>query len=500
MNEISRGGVLPEWLRRRADLSPNHTALICGKDNWTFAELDRRADAAAGVLVQSGVGAGDRVALLGHNSAAFAQIVFATARLGAILVPLNIRLKPSEIEWQLSDCQPACIVTDTPALLESPAGRRQNVPVLSFEDVASAQTAVQTSPDLEVDPGAVRSILYTSGTTGRPKGVMLTHGNFFWSALGSLLQLGHQPEDQWLACLPLFHIGGLSILTRCVINGTTSVIHESFDPDRANRSIDAEGATMISVVPTMLQRMLDSRGDQPFAPNLRCVLLGGGPVSSELTDRCLRLGVPASQTYGLTETTSQIATLRLEEAKLKPGSAGRPLMPAVLRIERDDGSICEPDEAGEIAVSGPTVTTGYFGLQDATAEALRDGWLHSGDAGYIDSDGYLFIIDRRDDLIVSGGENVYPAEVEAALESHPSVLEAGVFAREDPAWGQAVVATVRLVDSAATNEAVLQEHCRETLANFKVPQTVWFADELPRTASGKLLRRDLRSRYAPRQA
>ncbi len=499
MTEMA-SGFLPDWLRERSALSPNHSALICGEDVWTFAELDQRADATAAGLLRAGIESGDRVALLAGNSAAFAQVVFATARLGAVLVPLNIRLNQAEIDWQLADCQPACIITDTPERLGSSRTGRSSNPVLSLDEVTAAQNSLAPGPAIQIDADMPRSILYTSGTTGRPKGAVLTHGNFFWSAFGSLLRLGHQIDDRWLACLPLFHVGGLSILTRCVINGTTSVIHESFDAERANLAIDGEGLTMISVVPTMLQRMLDARDDKPFPANLRCVLLGGGPVSGELTERCQRLEVPASQTYGLTETTSQITTLRLAEAQLKPGSAGRPLLPSKIRIVREDGSSCEPGEAGEIAVSGPTVTPGYFGLVSETERAIRGGWLNTGDAGYMDAEGYLFVIDRRDDLIVSGGENVYPAEVEAVLEAHPLVLEAGVFAHDDPEWGQAVVAAIRLEDGASTSDEELREHCRRSLAGFKVPKTIWMTNELPRTASGKLLRRDLRSRFAPGQA
>ena len=496
----SASGRLPEWLRERASLSPTHTALVCNDDVWTFDELDRRADQTAISLLRAGLRPRERVALLAGNSAAFAQVAFATARTGATLVPLNIRLTQAEIGWQLSDCQPAFIITDKPELIGSSAASGAGTPVLSLEELTTTASHEGSAPEPEIDADDPRCIFYTSGTTGNPKGAILTHANFFWSAFGSLLQLGHQTGDRWLACLPLFHIGGHSILTRCVINGTTSVIHDSFDAEEANRAIESEAVTMISVVPTMLQRMLDARGDQPFPANLRCVLLGGGPVSGELTQRCLRLGVPASQTYGLTETTSQITTLGLQELEQKPGSAGRPLMRSKIRIERQDGSVCQPGETGEIAVSGPTITSGYFGLQQETARALRDGWLQTGDAGYLDADGYLFVIDRRDDLIVSGGENVYPAEVEAVLESHPAVLEAGVFAQDDPDWGQSVVAAVLLKTGTQADADELRSHCRQSLASFKVPKTIWLTDELPHTASGKLLRRDLRSRFAPRQA
>jgi O-succinylbenzoic acid--CoA ligase len=354
-------------------------------------------------------------------------------------------------------------------------------------------------PDEGFDADAVQAIMYTSGTSGRPKGAMLTAGNFFWSAFGSMTTLGVHTDDRWLACLPLFHVGGLSILFRSVINGTTAVIHESFDPLRANRAIDEDGVTLISVVSTMLLRMLEAREYRPFPPSLRCVLLGGGPVPQELIDAGLRLNIPVAQTYGLTETASQATTLRLSEVVERAGSAGRPLLPVEIRVERENGSICAAGEPGEIVVRGANVSPGYWQQPAATAAAIRDGWLHTGDAGYLDAEGYLYVIDRRDDLIVSGGENVYPAEVESVLSLHPAVREAGVFALRDLRWGQTVAAAVVLREGVLLTEEALRVFCREHLAGYKSPRRVFFIDELPRTASGKLLRRELRRTYESKE-
>lgn len=488
---------MPDWLRRRAVVSPQHPAILCGGEDWGFQELDARADAAASRLRELGVAPGDRVALLAANSAHFAQAVFGAARAGAILVPLNLRLSRPELEWQIADCEPSLLVTDRPEWLDGEA-RPQGASfgIASLAGVAAAPTGQGAVPEVMYDADAVQAIIYTSGTSGRPKGAMLTFGNFFWSAFGSMAQLGVHEDDRWLAVLPLFHVGGLSILFRSVINGTTAVIHESFDAQRANRAIDEDGVTVISVVSTMMLRMLEGRADRPFPPSLRCVLLGGGPVPQELVERGLRLGIPLAQTYGLTETASQATTLRLAEIAERAGSAGKPLMPVEVRIEREDGSLCEPGEAGEISVRGPTVAAGYWRRPDDTARALRGGWLHSGDAGYLDEDGYLYVIDRRDDLIVTGGENVYPVEVESVLSQHPAVREAGVFALTDPQWGQTVAAAVCLREGLMLTPDALQVFCRERLAGYKAPRRVFFTDELPRTASGKLLRRELRERYS----
>jgi O-succinylbenzoic acid--CoA ligase len=511
---------LPDWLRRRANVSPDHPAIEFGHEVWSFRELDARADATAQRLRALGIAEGDRVALLAANSAAFAQAVFGAARAGAVLVPLNLRLTRPEIEWQLADCDPAMLVTDReewlgtgarphpdplpegegirklltgtveiPSVAGAPSPRRLHV--VPLEDVALAPLG-ELKTEWSYDSDAVQCIMYTSGTSGRPKGAMLTYGNFFWSAFGSMTQLGIHEDDRWLACLPLFHVGGMSILFRSVLNGTTCVIHNGFDAARANEAIDKDGVTIASLVSTMLIRMLAERGGRAFPPSLRCVLIGGGPVPRELVDKGLKLGIPIAQTYGLTETASQATTLRLSEATARPGSAGKPLLPVALRILREDGSECVPLEAGEIVVQGPNISPGYWRQPDATAQAMRGGWLHTGDAGYFDSEGYLYVLDRRDDLIVTGGENVYPAEVESVLSTHPAVREAGVYAMPDATWGQTVAAAVIPEPGAEVSVEALQAYCRERLAGYKVPSRVLFTEDLPRTASGKLLRRELR--------
>jgi O-succinylbenzoic acid--CoA ligase len=276
--------------------------------------------------------------------------------------------------------------------------------------------------------------------------------------------------------LPLFHVGGLSILLRSVIYGMTAVVHARFDPAAVSEAIDVNGVTIVSVVSTMLDRVLAVRGERPFPPTLRCVLLGGGPAPLPLLERAHRAKAPVVQTYGLTETASQIVTLAPEDALRKLGSAGKPLFGAQIRIEPD----------GEIAVHGPTVSPGYL------HQPPREGWLKTGDLGYLDDDGYLYVLDRRDDLIISGGENVYPAEVEAALLTHPAVAEAGVFGEADAKWGSRVAAVVTLQPGHAATAEELMAFCRQRLASYKIPRRIEFRDALPRNAAGKLLRRVLR--------
>ncbi|GJG87459.1 2-succinylbenzoate--CoA ligase [Gemmatimonadetes bacterium T265] len=448
---------------------------------------------------------GDRVATLLPDGAAPAVLAHAVPRLGATLVPLNVRLSAPELAWQLGDATPGVLVAGarTAALAEEAARDAPHVRVLAWDRLDYAAPAPGVPLRLAHDPDAVLAILYTSGTTGRPKGAMLTVGNFWWSAVGSALNLGARADDRWLACLPLFHVGGLSIVLRAAVFGFAALVHDGFDAAAVNRAIDDDGVTIVSVVAVMLERMLDARRDaagrdRPYPPSLRCVLLGGGPAPRPLLERCAALGVPVVQTYGLTETCSQVATLAPEDALPRLGAAGRALYPNALRVVDDDGRDAAPGAAGAILVRGPVVTAGYWARPDATARAIVDGWLHTGDVGRLDADGYLYVLDRRDDLVVTGGENVYPAEVEAALLADARVAEAAVVGVPDATWGQRVVAVVRLADDApnAAGEdvaAALRAGCRARLAGYKVPREVRVvATPLPRTAAGKLRRAAVR--------
>jgi O-succinylbenzoic acid--CoA ligase len=293
---------------------------------------------------------------------------------------------------------------------------------------------------------------------------------------------------------------------RSVLYGIPAVVHEAFDQAAVNRAIDEDGVTIVSVVSAMLRRMLDERAGRRYPSSLRCVLLGGGPAPRPLLEECAALGVPVVQTYGLTETASQFATLSPDDALRKLGSAGKPLLHSELRIEHD-GAPASAGEEGEIVVRGPTVSTGYLNNPEATARTLRDGWLHTGDIGRLDEEGYLYVLDRRDDLIISGGENVYPAEVEATLLQHPAVLEAGVIGVPDPRWGQVPIAFIVLrpdtrpvagtsTAAEAIDPAEFTAFCAERLARYKVPARFIVVDALPRTAAGKLLRRELREVFS----
>ncbi len=492
---------LPDWLTRCAENFPQHLAVKWGDVQWTFAEMERQVIRLARQLATLGMRNGSRVALLAANGLPYVTCVHALTRLGAIFVPLNTRLTPDELRWQLQDVHATFLLSDSQ--YEARAREiNQAVPALLCTVlVADAGDIILSGIDESTHPlqslielNASQAILYTSGTTGRPKGVLITYGMQWWNALGSALNLGHQPDDCWLACMPLFHIGGLSILMRSVIYGISVILQEKFDPVTVNRAIHEDRVSIISVVATMLQRMLADldEHDVSYPAALRCVLLGGGPAPRPLLEDCARRNLPVVQTYGLTESCSQAVTLAPADALRKLGSAGRPLLPVQLRILHDDREALA-GEPGIIYLKGPTITPGYADRSQATCDAFRDGWLSTGDIGYLDADGYLYVLDRRNDLIISGGENIYPAEIEAVFLSHPDVEEAGVSGREDSQWGQVPIAFIRLRPGSTTTAAALLDYASARLARYKLPHAIYLVDALPRNSVGKLLRRELRT-------
>ena len=496
--------LLPNWLTRSSENFPQHQA-VCYQDVcWTFATLEQQVIHLARQLAAIGVRSGSRVALLAANGLPYVTCVHALTRLGAILVPLNTRLTLDELCWQIQDVRATMFVSDASSAPRS-IEIQQVLPHLSHATLtASPDNAAVFLEDIDalavplqplIDLNATQSIMYTSGTTGYPKGVLITYGMHWWNALGSALNLGHQSDDCWLACMPFFHIGGLSILIRSVIYGISIIVQERFDPAAVNRAICEQRVTIISVVATMLQRMLaDLDAGQPdarYPATLRCVLLGGGPAPRHLLEDCARQDIPVAQTYGLTEACSQAVTLSPADSLRKIGSAGRPLLPVQLRIMNENRPAL-PDEPGTIYLKGPTITPGYADRPEATRSAFRDGWFSTGDIGSLDADGYLYVLDRRSDLIISGGENIYPAEIESVLNGYPAVEEAGVCGQDDLQWGQVPIAFVRLRPGSTVDADTLLDYARQHLAHYKIPHAIYFVDALPRNSGGKLLRRELR--------
>lgn len=438
---------LDNWLSQRAATCPDRVALIADGLELTYAQLEREATATARRLAARGVRRGAIVAIELAPGIEHVVLVHALMKLGATAHPLNPDLPAAVRRAELERAQPALTVDANPDLGSTEA----DLPLLG-----------------ELDLDAICSRILTSGTSGEPKPVGLTYGNHLWSAVGSAFSLGVEPTDRWLCCLPLYHVGGLSIVFRSVIYGTTAVVHDGFDPDRIATALEGDGVTLVSLVATQLARLLEAGVD--LLP-LRAVLVGGGPVPEDVLEEAIGRGTTVVQTYGLTEAASQVTTLEPRQAQRKLGSAGRPLLTTHLRLQ-----------GGEILVQGPTVAPG-------TAD--EDGWLHTGDLGRIDEEGFLYVEDRLSDVIISGGENVIPAEVEQVLLEHPAVADAAAVGREDSEWQEAVTAVVVLAEGADAGGEELRAHCAQRLAGFKVPKRFEFVAELPRTASGKLLRRAL---------
>ena len=512
--------VTTDWLRARADDTPAAKALLIDGRWWRFGELDALAERLRDRLLADGARPGDHVAVLLPNSLAMVVAVFALARLGAVMVPLNTRLTAAEVTWQVAraDCtrlihapQTAAQAAEVPATLPRIVLEEDSIQYsvssvqYSVDSIQSTASSNQSSVDsnrhlplntehwsLNTDTSPLatpQAIIFTSGTTGYAKGATITFANHFWSAAGSAARLGVVPGERWLACLPLYHVGGLAVLFRSCLYGTAVVLHESFDVTAVRRSLRDDGITLVSLVPTMLGRLLHEGLTAADAPNLRLILLGGAAAPAALLAEARIAGLPVAVTYGLTEAASQVATLLPDEVTHKPGSAGKPLLFTTVAAVGDDGRELPPGTPGEIVVSGPTVMTGYHHDEPATAAALRDGRLHTGDIGTVDADGDLWLLDRRADLIVSGGENVYPAEVERVLREHPAVALAAVVGLPHPDWGQQVAAAVvlRAPDAATVDE--LLAYCRAHLAGYKCPRRLVLRDELPQTASGKIQRR-----------
>jgi O-succinylbenzoic acid--CoA ligase len=439
---------IDDWLAQRAQSCPERCALIADGAAVTYAELEAEATWIARRLAAHGVRRGSTAALTMHPRREQVVLAHALMKVGAALLPLSPRLTEAERALVIDEVEPMIDLDDAGLLTQNEA----DLPLLG-----------------EHDTDAICAYVLSSGSTGKPKPIGLTYGNFLWSAMGGAFNIGVDPADRWLCCVPLSHIAGLSIVVRSAIYGTTAVVHDGFDVDRVAGARREEPISVVSLVTTMLKRLLEADAD---LSGPRAILVGGGPVPASMLGEAIERGATVVQTYGLTETCSQVTTLAPEDALRKLGSAGRPLLSSHVRI-RD----------GEILIQGPTVAPGRYD---------ESGWLHTGDLGHIDEEGFLYVQDRIDDMIVTGGENVVPSEVEEVLLQHPAVADAAVVGREDPEWQQAVTAVVVLAPDAEVTPDELRHHCSATLAGYKVPKRVELAAALPRTPSGKLMRRALR--------
>jgi O-succinylbenzoic acid--CoA ligase len=453
-----------DWLRSFTAVAPDEPALACGDRVISYGDLDTSADEVAATLAASGVVPGDRVALWGEGTPATVAAVWGIPRAGAVPVLLGPRLLPAEAMRLTRAAGVRALWGRGPDLDLPRPGRGPGQPPPGHGG--------PPHPD-------ARCVVFTSGTSGPARPVVLSGGNVAASASGSQRRLENGRGDRWLCVLPLNHVGGLSVLWRSAREGGTVVLEERFEPSRAAALLASGGIAFASLVPVMLRRVLDEHPG-PF-PGVRAVLVGGGPTDPALLERARRAGLPALQTYGMTETTSQVATESPAGAGRRRGSAGRPLEGFEVRVLGEGGSSMPPGTVGHLEVRGPAVAVGYL---DEPPRPPGE-WLRTGDLASVDGDGYLFVAGRADDVIVSGGENVQPAEVEAVLREHPGVADVRVYGEPDPEWGRRVVAELVLAPGSHLDPEALAAHARGRLSGFKVPRRWAVVGEIRRGEMGK---------------
>ncbi|MFH8252965.1 long-chain fatty acid--CoA ligase [Microbacterium sp. B2969] len=499
------------WLAKRRLKNPDKVAVIFGDDELTYRELADAADRVAAVLWHRGIRRGDSVAYIGENSPQFLQVMFGAAQLGAVFVPVNTRLAAPEVQHVLVDSNAQAVVLDAEFLDRAmpgvEAGRIAHVIVTGeglpehpgLARLVAAAPGGHTVADVVLgDPAA---IIYTSGTTGRPKGAVLSHGNLTWVALNCIVDYDVVSTDVSLMISPLFHVASLGMgALPVLLKGATLVLEKGFEPGRALALIQDRGVTMLSGVPTTYQLLADhpawATTDLSTLHKLTC---GGSAVPTRILNAYEDRGLHFSQGYGMTETSPGATSLSPAMTRKKQGSVGLAHFFTEVRIADEHGEVVPQGTVGEIQVVGPNVFLGYHGLPEATAAAFtEDGWFRSGDLGYLDADGYLYISDRLKDMIISGGENIYPAEVENLIADIEGISGVAVVGVPDERWGEVPWAVVTLREGADVDTEIVRTRLDGLLARYKLPKNVVVVEDLPRTASGKVRKADLRARFGQR--
>jgi fatty-acyl-CoA synthase len=489
-----------EWLSRRAALTPDKVGLVdfATQRRFTYSELDLRARALAATLAATyHVGAGDRVAILAANAPEYLDAFFACMLLGAILVPLNWRLTPRELATILTDCGPSLIIhDDAHATMTRDLGVPQTLAFANFPGT-QPDLAGQAHPFVSTDGEEIALILYTSGTTGIPKGAMLSHRMITWNAINTQVSWGLRDNDITPTFAPFFHAGGLNVLTTPLHHcGGTVVLLPSSDPATVLRAIEQERCTIVFAVPTVFQAIMEH---PDFARtnffSVRFCVTGGSSCPLPVIERYAEQGIVFRQGYGLTEVGVNCFSLAPEDALRKAGSVGRPVFHSQARIVDDADHDVPLGAVGELVLAGPHVCSGYWQRPEATAEAYRGGWWHTGDLARRDGEGYYYIVGRKKDMYISGGENVYPAEIEGLLATHPAIADVAIIAQPDPKWGEVGVAVVVPRPGADISAEQVIAFCDGKLARYKIPRRVVFADLLPRNAMGKVVKADLLRLY-----
>ena len=497
-------------LEHHASRTPNKPLAIHGDDTVTYNEMAARSATLAAGLHEHGVGGGDVVGLLSYNCIEFLDTIFAANYLGAIAMPINWRLAAPELRYILDHSEACALVCDEPlvALADeaTKSMERGLVRVCIARPAPDGWTPLADLRAASIIPARVPAagddihrLMYTSGTTGRPKGVMISHANLAWKNYAHITEFGFTSADLGLACGPLYHVGALDLTTTSLIAaGATIIIHRVFDASDVVDEIERARVTTVWLAPAMINGIMALPDiERRDLSSVRLIINGGEKMPIPLIERLQRTFPSAwfADAYGLTETVSGDTFLDRDSIVSKLGSVGRPCLYLELDIRDEHGASVPPGERGEVVVRGPKVFEGYWRDPDATSAAFAGDWFHTGDIGVRDDDGYLYIVDRLKDMIVSGGENIAGSEVERVLYEHESVVEAAVVGRPDDRWGEVPVAFV-VTSSATTTPEELVEHCRPQLARFKVPKEVVLVDALPRNPSGKVLKRELRTRIS----
>jgi fatty-acyl-CoA synthase len=490
---------LGSWPQRRARMTPHRIALTDGEQTITYQTLADRSGALANAFRGLGIRAGDRVAYLGPNHSTYFDVLFGATALGAIMVPINTRLAAPEVRYVLSDSGADVIVaapTHEGVLSNALAGSEgHRVISTGLELDEMIESAHRTWVDDEVALDDVAIIMYTSGTTGRPKGAMLTHGNLTWNIANVLIDLDLRHDELALIVAPLFHIAALAMISLPIlVKGGTLLLQPGFEPTAALELIENYGVTQMFGVPTMFNLMAKTEtwADADIS-SLRAVMCGGAPVPKATIETYLERGIVFLQGYGMTETAPGLLFLDGPSSTTKAGSAGVPSFFTDVRLVDPTMQDVAAGERGEVLAAGPNVMKGYWQRPGETSRSFNDGWFHTGDVATRDDDGYYTIVDRVKDIIISGGENIYPAEIEDALLFHPAVAEAAVIGVPNDQWGEVGRAIVVLREKVTEEE--LMAFLEERLARYKLPKSIIFTDDLPKSGAGKILKRSLRERY-----
>lgn len=494
-------------LEHHARREPDRTLCSMDGESVSYGVMASRSGRLAAGLLERGVGAGSVVGLLAYNSCEFVEVMFAVNHLGAALMPINWRLAAPEIAYILDHSEAVVLVADSELLEVADAAIGQadanpgriaigSADRTGWTSIADAR-GYEAPPRTAAAPGDLHRLMYTSGTTGRPKGVMITHANLAWKNLAHLVEFNITSDDVGLACGPLYHVGALDLTTTTLIAaGGSTIVHRVFDPAAVVEEIERSKITVVWLAPAMVNAIMELPGvERRNLSSVRLVIGGGEKMPIPLIERLQRTFCNAwfADAYGLTETVSGDTFLDRDSTIAKLGSCGRACLHLEVQIWDNDGNPVPPGDPGEVVLRGPKVFAGYWRDPEATDNAFTGGWFHTGDVGVLDADGYLYIVDRLKDMIVSGGENIASSEIERVLYEHGDVVEAAVVGRPDDRWGEVPVAHVVRRGGSEVTEGELIEHCRVQLAKFKVPRSVVFLDLLPRNPSGKVLKRELRA-------